>query len=231
MAKVLVIGDTHAPCTHPGYLDFCMDLYEQWDCDQVMHIGDVVDNHAVSFHAAHPECPGPIDEYELALENVQEWYRAFPEARICIGNHDERLIRLAETVHIPAKFLRNYEEIWETPNWIWDYEHIIDDVYYFHGTGNGGIHPAFNAMKKMLMSVVMGHLHTASGVKWCANPQRRIFGMDTGCGIDDKAFAFAYGKHMKQRSMLSAGIVLDGIPFHEVMPIGPKEPYHRSRFK
>ena len=86
-------------------------------------------------------------------------------------------------------------------------------------------------MKTMLMSVVQGHIHTASGIKWTANPQRRIFGMDTGCGISDKQMAFAYGRHMKKRSILSAGVILDGIPYHEVMPIGPGEKYHHRRFK
>ena len=231
MSKILVIGDIHEPVSHPGYLQFCQDLYEQWDCNSVLFIGDVVDWHAVSFHAHHPEAPGPKDEFNQAYVGVQKWVEAFPEAKVCIGNHDERLIRIAEDSNIPAKFLRDYREIWNTPGWDWQVEHQVDDVYYFHGTGMGGMHPAFNAMKKMLMSVVMGHCHTAAGIKWAANPNRRIFGMDTGCGIDDRAIAFAYGRHMRQRSMLSAGVVLDGIPYHEVMPCGRGEPYARENFE
>lgn len=229
--KVLAIGDIHEPVSHPGYLAFCQDLYKKHKCDSVVFIGDVVDWHAVSFHVHHPEAPGPKDEYLLALEGVARWHKVFPKAKICIGNHDERLLRLAETVNIPASFLRDYGEIWKTPKWAWGVEHTIDDVYYFHGTGMGGLHPSFNAMQKMLMSVVMGHIHSAGGVKWRANPSRRIFGMDTGCGIDDKAVAFAYGRHQRVRSILSAGVVLDGIPVHEIMPCGPGEKYHRSRFK
>lgn len=227
--RILVIGDIHEPVSHPGYLPFCRDLRTRHKCDTVVFIGDVVDWHGISFHAHHPEAPGPVDEYELALEKVRKWCRAFPEAQVCIGNHDERVIRLAESVDIPARFLRDYKEVWDTPDWKWDYEHVLDDTYFFHGTGNGGMHPAFNAMKKMLMSTVMGHIHTAAGVKWAANPQRRIFGMDTGCGVDDKAYAFAYGRHTKQRSILSAGVVLDGIPYHEIMQCGPGEKYHKHK--
>lgn len=230
MAKTLVIGDIHEPVSHPGYLSFCQDLYEAWSCDSVVFIGDIVDWHSISFHARHPDAPGPDDEYQLALEKVQKWYEAFPKARVCIGNHDERIIRLAASVGIPSKFIRDYAETWHTPGWDWRTEHVVDDVYYFHGTGNGGTYPAPNAVKKMLMSVVLGHNHTAAGIKWFANPNRRIFGMDTGCGIDDKAYAFAYGQHMKQRSVLGAGVVLDGVPYHEIMPIGDGEPYHRSNF-
>lgn len=229
MANVLAIGDIHEPVSRKHYLLFNQDLYYEWSCDTVVILGDLADWHAISFHAHHPECPGPMDEYELAFERIQMWYKAFPNALVCIGNHDERLIRLAESVNIPKKFLRNYNEVWETPGWKWDFYHEIDDVHYMHGTGQGGLYPAANAAKKMLMSVVMGHNHSAAGVKWIgANPKRRTFGMDAGCGIDDKAMAFAYGRHFISRSMLGSGIVLNGIPYHEIMPIGKGERYHDS---
>jgi hypothetical protein len=169
-------------------------------------------------------------EYDLALERIAHWRDYFPKARVCIGNHDERVIRLAASVNIPAVFIRRYAEVWDTPKWTWDYEFILDDVYYFHGTGHSGVHPAYNVMGKMLMSTVMGHIHTASGVKWKFNPLKRIFGMDVGCGIDERSLAFAYGKHLRQRSGISAGVVLEGDPIHTVCKIGRGEKYHRSRF-
>lgn len=229
--RILVIGDIHSPVDHPGYLPFCRDLYRKHRCNKVVFIGDIVDWHAISFHSHHPEAPGPKDEYDLAFQVIKRWTRAFPKADVCIGNHDERVIRLAETVNIPCQFLRDYREIWQTPGWHWDTSHTLDDVYYFHGTGTGGVHPAFCSMQKQLMSVVQGHIHSAAGIKWRANTNRRIFGMDVGCGIDDKALAFAYGRQQQIRSMISAGVVLDGIPYHEVCPLGPGEKYHRSRFK
>lgn len=230
MARVGVIGDAHEPVTHPGYRAFCLDTFSEYGCDTVVCIGDIADWHSVSFHAHHPDCPGPTDEYEMAYACIQGWYRTFPGAKVCLGNHDERIQRLAQSSNIPARLLRDYAEIWETPGWTWDYDHSIDDVFYFHGTGTGGMHPAFNSMKKMCMSVVQGHVHTAAGVKWLANPNTRLFGMDVGCGIDDRAAAFAYGRHYKQRSVLGCGVVLDGIPHHVIMPCGPGEKYHRSRF-
>ncbi len=217
--RTLVIGDVHAPVTREGYLEFCQDTYDAWDCDTVVFIGDLVDWHGISFHARHPESPGVLDEYELALEGVQKWYDAFPIATVCVGNHDERVLRLAESVDIPAKFLRDYKEIWQTPSWDWEFETTIDDVYYFHGTACGGLHPAFNIARQMSMSVVMGHVHSAGGIKWLVNPKQRWFGMDVGCGIDDKKYAFAYGKHLKKRSVISCGVVIDGTPYHEMMAL------------
>jgi len=231
MSRVLAIGDIHAPVTHPGYLPFCWDLFNKYNCEKVVLIGDVVDWHNISFHSRHPDAPGPSEEYARAQSRVSRWVEAFPNARVCIGNHDERLIRLAETVNIPAQLVKTLKETWGTGRWKWEYDFIIDDVYYFHGTGCSGIHPAYNAMKKMLMSVVMGHCHSAAGIKWAANPLRRIFGMDVGCGIDDKKYAFNYGQYTKTRSILGAGVVLDGVPYHEICPIGPGEKYWKGRFK
>ena len=141
--KILVIGDIHEPVSHPGYLTFCQDLYDEWNCDTVMFIGDITDMQAISFHAANPMCPGPDDEYKLTMERMQLWYKAFPKARVCIGNHDNRVIRLAESVNIPPRFLRDHADIWDTPGWDWRFNHVLDDTYYFHGIGRSGIHPAY----------------------------------------------------------------------------------------
>lgn len=229
--RILVVGDIHEPVSHPGYLRFCQDLYRGSKCNAVVFIGDVVDWHAISFHSVHPDAPGPKDEHELALQKIQKWHKAFPQAKVCIGNHDARVIRVAEENGIPSRFIRSYAETWETSGWKWEQDFIFDDVYYFHGCGTSGVHPAFNSMLKQLMSVCQGHIHSAGGIKWRANPQRRVFGLDTGCGIDDRAYAFAYGRDQKIRSILSAATVIDGLPQHHIMPCGPGEKYNRRKFK
>lgn len=232
MSRNLVVGDLHEPVCRNGYLEFCRDLYEEWGCNKVIFIGDVVDWTAISFHAHNPEAPGPIDEYKLALAGVQKWYKTFPNAIVIIGNHDARPKRVAESVNIPAKFIRDYSDLWDTPKWQWVQSIIIDGVFYCHGHGKGGGNtPAWNLSKKMGMSVCLGHFHSkGGGPLWSANPLRRWFGMDIGCGIDDAAYAFAYAKEQVTRSILGAGIVLDGRPYHEVMPCGKGESYHQDNF-
>ena len=232
MSRILVIGDVHEPVCRKGYPSFCKDLYEEWDCDQVIFIGDIVDWTAISFHAHNPEAPGSADEYRMALAGVQKWYKMFPSAAVTIGNHDARPRRVAESVNIPAKFIRNYSELWGTPGWTWVQSIIVDNVYYCHGHGKGGGNtPAWNLSKKMGMSTVIGHFHSKGGINWSANPLRRWFGMDTGCGVDDKRYAFAYAKEQVTRSILSAGVILDGTPYHEVMPCGSGEKYYDGNFK
>lgn len=230
MSNILAIGDLHCPVEHPGYLKFCKDIFRTEGCDSVVFMGDVVDWHAISFHAKEPECPGPMDEYEATKQRIKKWYKAFPNARVCIGNHDERPTRLAKTLGIPAKLLKSYNELWGTPHWVWDFNFIIDGVYYCHGTGKGGLHPAYNKAKNMGMSVVMGHCHSRAGYKWLVNPLRRWFGMDVGCGIDNDAYQFVYGKNIDDKPILGVGVIRDGTPEHFIMPLARGERYHKSRF-
>ncbi len=231
MSRVLVIGDLHIPWERKGYFQFCRDLYEGWGCDAVVFIGDVVDSHAVSFHKKHPDMPGALQEYKQAKKQVQRWYRQFPKAVVTIGNHDERVMRIARDSGIPDVYLKSYKANWGTSTWRWKRDHVIDKVYYYHGTGQGGEYPACNAVKKMLMSCVLGHNHTASGNKFYANPGKLFFGCDVGCGIDDKKMAFAYAINNKRRSIISAAVIIDGkVPHVEAMPCKRGEKYHDSNF-
>lgn len=230
MSRVLCIGDLHIPWERKGYFQFCCDLYEQWGCNAVVFIGDVVDSHAVSFHKKHPDMPGALQEYKQAKDQVKRWHDRFPRSVVIIGNHDERVIRVARDSGIPEVYLKSYKANWGASSWQWKKDYIIDNVYYYHGTGQGGEYPAANAVRKMLMSVVMGHNHTASGVKYYTNPTRRVFACDTGAGCDDKAIAFAYATNNKRRSVLSAAVIIDGVPYVEPLLCGNGEPYHDSNF-
>lgn len=230
MARVLSIGDLHLPVDHPGYLEFCLELKRKYRTNVTVFKGDIADQQAISFYANNPNCPGPSDEYQLTYQSIQRWKNAFKKAKVCIGNHDNRVLKAASSVNIPPIYLRTFSEVWNTPQWEWKEYFIIDDVYYFHGEGQSGMHPAFNAMKKLSMSCVMGHVHAASGIKWQTGKLHRHFGMDTGCGIEVEAYQFAYGKHCLNRPVLSAGVVIDGIPHHHIMPCSPGEKYWKHNF-
>ena len=230
--RVLAASCIHAPCTRPGAIPFCKEIKKKYRCDKVVLLGDVVDHHAISFHAAHPELPGPKEEFELAYQEIQKWKKAFPEAVVLVGNHDRRVIRLAESVNIPSKYLRDFKDVWNTPKWEWVHQIIIDDVLYIHGDGVGGsMYPAYNKVRSLGMSCVLGHHHKSAGIKWLVNPMRRLFGMDVGAVCDDESLAFAYAKYQTARSVLGCGVVVDGVPYHEIMKVGLNEKYHRSNYE
>ena len=216
--RVLCVGDPHLPCGKDGYLKFCKRMAKQYRTNTTVIMGDITDNHGISFHLRNPEAPGTKDEYKYAKQLMRPWYRAFPDAYVCIGNHDARPMRLAQTVGIPASFLRDYADLWDTPGWKWVDNVIINDVYYVHSAGTGKT-PAFNLSKDIGMSCVVGHAHSVAGVRWSVSPTKRWFGLDTGCGIDDDKWAFAYAKGAPKRSVVALGVVIGDHAYTELMPL------------
>ena len=79
--RILVVGDIHAPFNHQGYLDFCIDIYAKWNLNQVVFIGDIIDNHYASFHTTDPDGLGGGDELDLAIDEVQKWYEVYTSLR------------------------------------------------------------------------------------------------------------------------------------------------------
>jgi predicted phosphodiesterase len=217
MARVLVIGDTHFPAVHKNYFAFVKKIRDKYKCNEVVHMGDVVDHHCISFHAKHPENEGAVTEYKKAMNYIKQWEKEFPSLKICIGNHDERVFRLASSVGIPDFYLKTYNEVYGTTKWEWMYAHIIDGTRYQHGTGSSSQYPAFNTAKMSAFPIVMGHHHSIAGINWLCGPDRRIFGMDVGCGVDKNRYEMAYGKNLIKKPVISCGVVIDGHPYLELM--------------
>lgn len=228
--RVGIVGDLHAPFVHPMYLRFVQDTFRAWRVDRVHFVGDVVDNHAISFWEHDPNGMSAEDEAAAARKIVRKWHRTFGKATVCIGNHDERHYRVARKHGMPDRYLHSYATVWDTPGWDWRFEHFLDGVLYEHGTGTSGKDAALNLAIQKRTSVTIGHIHSYAGVKYHANPTSVIFGLNAGCGIDCRAYAFEYGKSFPVRPVLGCGIVIDGIyaVFHP-MPCGRGEKYHRSR--
>lgn len=219
--NVLVIGDPHEPFTKEGYLEFCRKIQEEYDCGTVIHIGDAVDNHAVSYHEKDPEGMSAGDEFNLAIERMKRWYYTFPNVKVCIGNHDALPFRKAFSAGLPKTWLKTYQELLQSPpTWEWDFVHQVKGVIYQHGTGLSGEMAAINAARENRQSTVIGHLHTVMNTRFLASYKDLIFGVTVGCGIDHEKYAFAYGKQNTRKPVVACCVVLDGkLPINIPMPI------------
>jgi hypothetical protein len=213
-------------------LEFCCDIRDKYKCDIAVHHGDVFDEHAVSpTHTPEPDAPGPHQEYDESYQLVQKWKKKFPELFVCYGNHDLRSYRAAAQAKLIEKRLVPFAKLWDTPGWKWAFEWVFDGILFTHMTNNGGLTPAFNAMRMRAMSVVMGHYHTCSGKKTMVNSERRLFGVDAGALCDDRTIQFRYARVIPARSVMSVVTVIDGYPEVHEMPIGRGEKYHDSKFR
>lgn len=202
--NILVIGDIHLPFELDGYLDFCKATYKKFNCNQVVFIGDVIDNHYSSYHETDANGMGGLDELKLAITKVKDWYRAFPKADVIIGNHDRIIMRKAQTSAIPSVWIKDYKDVLGTPGWNFRESATYDDVLYIHGEGG----TARTRIKHDLQSVVQGHLHTQAYTEWLVGARFKIFGMQVGCGIDHQSYAMAYAKAGKKPA-IGCGVVLE----------------------
>jgi len=208
-SRVLVVGDIHAPFCLPGYLDFCYEQYDRFNCNKVVFIGDIIDNHYSSYHETDPDGMGGGDELEMAIEQVGEWYKAFPVAEVTIGNHDRLIMRKAKTGGIPSRWIKDYKEVLNTPLWSFVDRVVIDDVQYIHGEAGKAIKKAMDDM----MSTVQGHRHTEMGTDWKVGANFKVFGCAVGCGIDHKSYAMAYAKNFKKPA-IGCAVILNGQPIN-----------------
>ena len=217
--RTLVIGDLHCPADHEDYLQFCLDMKRKYKTNNTVFIGDIIDHEAISAHDKNPALPGALDEFHQAINRVMRWHLAFKHSVVCIGNHDARVHKKAVKNGIPEFYLKSYSDTYHTPHWNWDYSYECDGVYYTHGDGWGGQYPSFNAAKARLQSVVCGHHHSLASINWMKGPTTMYFGMNVGCGVDQRHAALTYSRPHLKKAVLSCGIVIDGKqPYLEIMP-------------
>lgn len=218
MSRVLVIGDTHAPAMHKKYVPFLRNMQKKHRTTETIHIGDVIDHHCISFHDKHPDNPGALEEFKQAKQQVKLLHSAFPDAQVCVGNHDARVRRLNAKAGIPSIYLKGFNELFDT-DWDWREFVDVDGVYYYHGEGAGGMHPAFNAAKMRMQNTVIGHYHSACGIWFQAGPTQKIWGMNVGCGIDRNHWSMQYGAAYLKKPIVACGVVIDGDPIVETLAL------------
>lgn len=205
-SRVLVIGDLHSPFDLESYFDFCVETYNKYNCNKVVFIGDIIDSHYSSYHETDADGMGGSDELELSIKRLKRWYKAFPDAYVTLGNHDRIIIRKAQTSNIPSKWIKEFGEVLETPNWKFVTDVYIDDVRYVHGDKSN---KPRTAAKRDMVSTVSGHYHTDMYVDWFFGKTRAIFAMAVGCGIDSKSYAMAYMQGGKKEA-IGCGVVIGG---------------------
>jgi len=214
-----VVGDPHEPFTEPGYLDFCLDIKKRCKCKIVICTGDMVDNHAISYHEHDPDGWSPADEMKEVDKHLKNWFKAFPNMYLCRANHD-LVDRKGKTAGLPSRVFRPFREIWNLPKgWQNEFSFEFYNVMFQHGTGYSGDNAHLKAAYNNRQSTVIGHTHSQCAVGYIANEKDCIFGMNVGSGIHRKSYAFNYGKDFKKKPIVSCGIVTDGGRFCQVFPM------------
>ena len=218
-SRVLCISDTHIPYHHPDTLEFLKAVKKKYDPDRVIHLGDEVDHHALSFHDSDAELFSAGEELKHSLLCLKEFYKVFPKVDVMESNHGSLVYRRAKKHGVPIHYIKSYNEMLEAPKgWKWHKELIIklsngQHCYFCHGKNANSL----NASREMSMNTVEGHYHNKFEIQYWSNPLNLFWGMKVGCSINDKSLAFAYNKNTTKRPLIGHAIIIDGQP--KLLPI------------
>lgn len=219
MSNYLIIGDTHAPCMKPGYLDFLNDVKHMYRCTKFIHIGDLVNWNAISYHEKLVSASNALQEYKKAIIQVREIKKLFPKCVLFIGNHDALITRKSTTAGIPEVAIKPFSDLWDLDGWQIHPRFssvVYDKVLYRHGDkGLNRFPPAYHNAREEAINLCQGHNHQSAGINFRANERPDgegglIWGMNVGCGIDHGKAEMEYGQKFNQKPILSCGVVEDG---------------------
>lgn len=211
--RILVISDTHAPFNHPDLIKFLQAIKDKYNPDRVIHIGDEIDSHAMSFHDSDPDGFSAGEELKRAREVVWQMEDIYPRVDVIESNHGSLWYRKAKHHGIPREIIKSYEDILQTKKWVWHDRLTItmpdkNQVHFHHGQSANYL----QASKNCGMSYVQGHFHSKFGIQYWGNTPSLKWSMNVGCLIDDDSLAFAYNKTTMERPVIGCGIILDSQP-------------------
>jgi len=211
--RVLIVPDLQIPFQHPDAFAFLKAVARKEGPTIVINIGDSIDANAISRYITSPDGYSAGMEHKLTLETLKEFYNIFPAGIEVESNHNARIYKRAYDAGIPKEYLKSYAELVEAPaSWSFVESAEIDNIIYEHGHNFDGMYAARTAAIVNRKSTVMGHHHGFGGIHYIANRQDMIFGMNVGCLIDEKAYAFEYAKSHKFKPTLMCGVVDRGVP-------------------
>lgn len=210
--RVLLISDLHIPYHHVDAFKFLQAIKEKYlnKKSVVISLGDEIDGHAISMHPSDVDLFSAGHELELSIEKIHckgGLHDLFPSLVLLTSNHGSLVYRRAKLHGLPLHTIKSYQEILETPKWLW-YDDIVletklGDVYLCHGKSG-----AYNKLSKEVgCSAVQGHFHGKFEITWAKSINKERFNMFCGCLINETSLAFAYGKNHLPKPILGVGML------------------------
>jgi len=216
-SRILIIPDQHAPYNHPDAVNFLIAVAAKIRPTRVINLGDETDGHALSMHDSDPSLDSAGVELTKARVFIQELERVFPVMDVCHSNHGSLVYRRAFKSGIPAEYIKPYREVLfpqgEGQGWDWKDKHRVtlpngEDVIFQHQSAGDTLNNAAHER----VSIVEGHEHGKFEIQYRSSSSALYWTIISGCLIDPKALAFAYGKLFPKKPILGCSAIIDSIP-------------------
>ncbi len=216
-SRILVIPDQHAPYHHKDTLDFLAAVAARIKPTRVVNLGDETDGHALSMHDSDPNLDSAGVELAKARKFIGSLAKMFPVMDVCHSNHGSLVYRRAFKSGIPTEYIKSYREILFPKGggegWDWKEKHRItlpngEDVIFQHQSAGDTLNNAAHERA----SIVEGHEHGKFEIHYRSSTTALYWSLISGCLIDPKALAFAYGKLFPKKPILGCSVIIDSIP-------------------
>lgn len=213
-SRILIIPDLHIPYHHIHSFKFLAAVKKKYRPDRVISLGDEIDGHSISMHDHDPDLPSPEDEFSKAVSLIKTLCKMFPALDLVESNHGSLIFRRAKKSGLPARVLKSYREVLGAPSsWHWHEDMTVtmsngQPLYIHHSKGSN----ALKVSQAMGMSYIQGHHHEQFSIEYWGNPLGLYWAVTSGCLIDKKSLAFAYGRNNIKRPLLGCTMIIDGLP-------------------
>lgn len=209
--RILCIPDTHFPYQHKNFFVDLARIIRYFKPLLIIHMGDLVDFHAISRHDPDPDADDISIELKKARKAIEQLKRIIKNIplKLCIGNHDNRIEKRASNAGIPKVFLTPYSKILGLPEtWGIDFDHFVDGIAFTHGKSN--------LRGKTAMSygcnVVQGHFHSMLDISYHQTPRKLLWSVFAGSAADDDSMAMAYGRNSLAKGVYGFVLIENGVP-------------------
>jgi len=222
--RILVIPDQHAPYHHVDAIAFLKDVADLLQPTRVVNLGDETDGHALSFHDSDPNLDSAGPELYRARRFIQELADLFPIMDVCHSNHGSLVYRKAFKTGIPVEYIKPYRDILFPDGggegWSWAEKVYAElpngDLTIFQHQSAGDI---LNNAAHERANIVQGHEHGDYFIRYRSSSTALYWAMVSGCLIDRKALAFAYGKLFPKKPIIGCSAIIDSQPVLIPMPL------------
>lgn len=211
--SILIIPDLHCPFHHKDSFSFLKKLKEKYRPELIINLGDEIDYHAISYHEHNPDLPSAGEELQLARKAMKQLEKIFPKMILLDSNHGSLVYRKTFSAGMSKEFLKSPNEILKVGSG-WEWSHDLrfktanGEWYACHGKSG----KAKALSSQYGMSTIQGHFHESAQISMISTPHALLYDIHAGCLIDKESLAFAYNKINVRRPILSACVIVNGVP-------------------
>lgn len=228
LEKILIVPDSHHPFHDKKAWALMLKAGRALKPDHVIHLGDLVDFYALSFHDKDPKrALGLDEELEAGKQALRELKALGAKNNVLLGsNHHDRLVRYMRQKAPELHNLLNERELLDLDKI--GFKHVpyrtsyqLGHMRYTHDIGIAGVAAARKSVEAAGKNMVIGHTHRMEYAVVGTTTGKRRVGMSVGWLGDKDEIDYMHKDKVAKDWTLGFGIGYydTGTQFTHLVPV------------